>query len=84
MENLDKPHASNPFAYVERCGAKTRSNAACMSPAMKNGRCRLHGGLSTGPKTEEGRARCGNWKHGRYSKLCRQRKELIRYLCNPT
>lgn len=36
---------------------------------MKNGRCRFHGGLSTGPKTQEGRerARRGNWKHGAYS-----------------
>ena len=25
--------------------------------ALKNGRCRLHGGLSTGPKTIEGRAK---------------------------
>jgi hypothetical protein len=24
---------------------------------MKNGRCRLHGGLSTGPRTPEGRER---------------------------
>jgi hypothetical protein len=36
---------------------------------MKNGRCRLHGGLSTGPKTGEGKARAlrGNWKHGERS-----------------
>lgn len=36
---------------------------------MKNGRCRLHGGLSTGPKTLEGlsRSRVANWKHGKYS-----------------
>jgi len=33
---------------------------------MANGRCRLHGGLSTGPRTSEGkeRARLANWKHG--------------------
>jgi hypothetical protein len=36
---------------------------------MKNGRCRLHGGLSTGPKTAEGieRIRKARTKHGRYS-----------------
>jgi hypothetical protein len=36
---------------------------------MKNGRCRLHGGLSTGPKTAEGieRIRQAGTKHGRYS-----------------
>ncbi|WP_445928372.1 HGGxSTG domain-containing protein [Methylobacterium sp. CB376] len=34
---------------------------------MANGRCRMHGGASTGPKTPEGlaRARRGNWRHGR-------------------
>ncbi|MDF2972517.1 MAG: hypothetical protein K0R61_2967 [Microvirga sp.] len=26
----------------------------CCQPAMPNGRCRLHGGLSTGPRTPEG------------------------------
>ena len=33
-------------------------------------RCRLHGGLSTGPRTAEGKARiaAAHWKHGRRSK----------------
>ena len=39
------------------CGAKTRRGRACRCLALKNGRCRLHGGLSTGPKTEDGWAR---------------------------
>ena len=30
-----------------RCGAKTRRGTACQSPAMPNGRCRIHGGLVT-------------------------------------
>ena len=33
-----------------RCGAKTRAGGECRGPAMANGRCKLHGGLSTGPK----------------------------------
>ena len=33
------------------CGAKTRAGGQCRAPAMKNGRCRVHGGSSTGPKT---------------------------------
>ena len=42
----------------QRCGAKTRRGTACQRPANKrNGRCRLHGGASSGPRTEEGRAR---------------------------
>ena len=32
-----------------RCGAKTRSGRSCRSPAMRNSRCRMHGGSSTGP-----------------------------------
>jgi len=44
---------------------------------MKNGRCRLHGGKSTGPRTPEGleRSRRARWKHGRYS---REAKEAAR------
>ena len=40
-----------------RCGARTRSGLACKGPAMRNGRCRMHGGTSTGPRTAEGLAR---------------------------
>ena len=52
-----------------RCGAKTRSGLRCQSPAMANGRCRMHGGLSTGPRTAEGLQKCRTTrlKHGRYS-----------------
>ena len=56
------PHAS------PRCGAKTRAGCSCRQPAMPNGRCRLHGGRSTGPRTEAGRAAlaAANTKHGCY------------------
>jgi hypothetical protein len=33
---------------AKRWGAKTRSGKPCQSPAMPNGRCRMHGGLSPG------------------------------------
>ena len=39
------------------CGARTRRGTSCQCKALANGRCRLHGGLSSGPKTPEGRAR---------------------------
>jgi hypothetical protein len=39
------------------CGARTRQQTACMCKALLNGRCRLHGGLSTGPRTAAGKAR---------------------------
>ena len=42
----------------QRCGTRTRQGTACQRQAnKKNGRCRLHGGASTGAKTEGGRAR---------------------------
>lgn len=44
-----------------QCGATTRAGTPCKSIAlMINGRCKLHGGMSTGPITETGRmrARC--------------------------
>ncbi len=49
---------------------------------MKNGRCRLHGGKSTGPRTPEGlaRARRANWKHGLYSAEAKAEWRLIRWL----
>jgi hypothetical protein len=53
-----------------RCGARRkRDGNPCQQPAMQNGRCRVHGGLSTGPRTPEGlaRSRRSNWKHGYYS-----------------
>jgi len=44
-----KPMQSRlPMHLSPRCGARTRSARPCQSPAMPNGRCRLHGGLSPG------------------------------------
>lgn len=49
-----------------RCGARCRDGHSCQARAtmdaesgcyVRNGRCRLHGGLSTGPRTEAGRER---------------------------
>ena len=54
----------------QRCGAKTRRGTACRRPAHKrNGRCRLHGGRSTGPKSAEGRAKIAatNLRHGEFT-----------------
>lgn len=46
----------------EWCGAKTRSGEPCRNRPMPNGRCRMHGGKSTGPRPEN-RWRCGI-RHG--------------------
>jgi hypothetical protein len=40
------------------CGAKTRAGTPCkLTSIYDNGRCKFHGGLSTGPKTSEGKRR---------------------------
>ena len=40
------------------CGAKGRDGRSCQSLDLyTNGRCRAHGGLSTGPRTLEGKRR---------------------------
>ena len=39
----------------KRCEAKTKKGTPCQRPAkLPVGRCRLHGGASTGPRTKEG------------------------------
>jgi hypothetical protein len=64
------------------CGARTRSGAPCKGVAMANGRCRMHGGPSTGPKTPEGmeRVRRANTRHGQYTAEHRELMQLIREL----
>jgi hypothetical protein len=68
------------FTKAIRCGAKTRCGTACRCPAMANGRCRIHGGLSTGPKTAEGieRIRRAVTKHGLYSKAAQDERRRSR------
>lgn len=50
------------------CGARCRDGHPCQARAtrdvetgcyVRNGRCRLHGGLSTGPRTAAGKRRVG-------------------------
>jgi len=46
-------------------------------------RCRLHGGLSTGPRTPEGleRSRRARWKHGAYSRERHEEYQRIKAEC---
>jgi hypothetical protein len=49
------------------CGAKTRAGGRCRVKAVRGKkRCRFHGGLSTGPKTEAGRARIAEAQRRRW------------------
>ena len=52
-----------PMHCSPRCGAKTRNGRRCQSPAMRNGRYRMHGGPSPGaPKGNKNAL-----KHGLYT-----------------
>ena len=67
------------------CGAKTRKGTPCQSkvywpqewdaPAK---RCRLHGGLSTGPKTAEGLERLAKSAKKTMERVWRERREGTR------
>jgi uncharacterized protein YjcR len=59
-----------------RCGANTRKGTSCQSPAMPNGRCRMHGGKSPGAPKGNRNAR----KHGHYSAQEIARRQAIRFL----
>ena len=68
-----------------RCGARTRAGTSCRSPGMRDrpgayGRCRMHGGASTGPRTPEGlvRSQRANWRDGKYSQERKQSRRELR------
>ena len=70
------------------CGAKTRRGTPCQSSGCKrNGRCSLHGGRSTGPRTEAGLARltAARTTHGKYTKdkrvVAKQRAKVGWQMC---
>jgi len=61
--------SANPPPFPEElrgmtCGAKTRAGTPCKQKVIyENGRCKFHGGLSTGPRTKRGKRRASlNWK----------------------
>jgi hypothetical protein len=81
---LKNGNLGGDWTTAARCGAKNRRGLPCQCPAMPNGRCRLHGGKSTGPRTAEGieRIRRAVTTDGRYTKAARaehaQYRELLR------
>ena len=69
------------------CGARTRSGHPCRRKGLgKGGRCPNHGGMSTGPRTPEGRARisaalkarCAANEKRRKIKLAHRQRRLAR------
>jgi hypothetical protein len=80
LKNGNQP---GDLKQVPKCWAKSkRHGQPCKQPAMKNGRCRFHGGKSTGPKTAEGKenARLSNFKLGDYTQSIRTELKLIQVL----
>jgi len=50
-----------------KCGANTRKGTKCRANALPGKtKCKLHGGLSTGPKTAEGRKRIAQAQRRRW------------------
>jgi hypothetical protein len=64
------------FRNATRCLAQTRRGTECQSPAMPNGRCRIHGGKSPGPPMGNRNA----WKHGLRSAEMVNTRRLLREL----
>ena len=62
-----------PHEDIPRCGAKTRSGGFCGHFSMPNGRCRYHGGKSTGAKSSR-------VKHGMYTKKAIQERRWLKEL----
>ena len=77
---LRNGNPSGDLSKAKRCGARNRRGMPCACPAMANGRCRLHGGLSTGPKTLEGieRIQLAVTRHGRYSGAAKAEQKNFR------
>lgn len=62
---------------ILKCAAKTRTGEPCERRGVgKGGRCRNHGGMSTGPKTEQGRDRISRAQRIRWN-IYRSRKQHL-------
>ena len=61
--------APTEVMYRQECGARTRKGYPCRLPSKPGRRrCKFHGGMSTGPKTEEGKARIAEAQRRRWAK----------------
>ena len=90
LRRHDKSHPDNAMVKYSAWLGRTLLLAAVLDPsgqaspaegaAMPNGRCKLHGGKSTGPRTPEGleRSRRANWKHGYYSREAQVERTRVR------
>jgi DNA-binding transcriptional regulator YiaG len=67
-KHRDAPYTPPPPPHPPAtCGAKTRTGAPCQCrPLPCSRRCKFHGGLSTGPKTQAGRDRIAAAQRARH------------------
>ena len=74
--------AAQNLSSLQLCGARTRQGGICRHVAMTNGRCRFHGGLSTGRRTAEGieAHREAVTRHGGRSQATRDFRRMVREL----
>ncbi len=80
QKNRKQPHAKAirpAFLDAPRCGARCkRTGLPCKAPAMVNGRCRMHGGKSTGaPKGNQNAL-----KHGAYTAEFMEKRKKVQLL----
>ena len=67
-----------PMHGATRCGAKTRRGTACQSPAVRERRCRMHGG-APGSGAPSG-SRNGNYRHGHFTAEAKEQRRRLRSL----
>jgi hypothetical protein len=60
--SADAGNPISPRQPYKPCGARKRDGTACRGAAMRNGRCRLHGGLTPGGTASP------HFRHGKYSR----------------
>lgn len=73
---LDDEGEPLPFADRPVCGALTRIGAICANRVTPGkAKCRLHGGKSTGPKTEAGKARVAEAQRQRWARYRAQKTD---------
>ena len=76
----NQPARATPI-QVEKCKAMTRQRSPCRCKALANGRCKLHGGHSTGPKTREGKL--ASRANSPYQSLTKKYARTRRGVCFP-
>lgn len=75
LARMAKAHAQRQATMRMRCNAKTRKGTPCRALSLPGKqRCKFHGGLSTGPRTIEGRekiaeAQLTRWRNFREKSL---------------